>query len=138
MFDHCYEAVAIEPGAIWTKDVNVESIPRLCGDIALQLVYDQSLKIVQSRHYFDSHCWIFTPLSFLRLIEDLAKLELFPFTLKDLFPTEIGEFEFFVHLEKRGEMSAAQIKEQQLSFVKTCKEKIVSAARSAALAAGRG
>lgn len=138
MFDHCYDAVAIEPGAVWKNDVDIKNIPRFCGDNALQLAYDQALEILKTHRYYDSHCLIVTPLSFLRLIEGLSRLHLFPFILRDFHGTKVGDFEFFANFERPKEMRASELREQQLSILASYKEKLVSAAHLAALGADPG
>jgi hypothetical protein len=138
MFDHCYGAVAVEPGAVWRNNINVELIPRMCGDFALQLAYDSALEIVKTHRYYDSHCLIVTPLSFLSLLEGLSLLKLFPFVLNDFFLTEDGEFEFFVHLEMPSKIDVLELRNRQLSALKNCKEKVIASTRLAALAADPG
>jgi hypothetical protein len=138
MFDHCYDARAIEPGAVWRNDINIEQIPRLCGDTALQLAYDSALEIVKTHRYYDSHCLIVTPLSFLSLLEGLSLLKLLPFLLNDFFPTEVGEFEFFVQFKKPTEMEVADLQKRQLSVIKECKETIFTTTRLTTLTADLG
>jgi hypothetical protein len=138
MFDHCYDARAIEPGGIWKQDINTDTISRFCGNNALQLAYAQALEITKYNRYYDSHCWVFTPLSFLKLVEDLCKLNLFPFILRDFFSTEVGEFEFFVHFEKPTEIGTVKSKEQNFLVLDRCKENVISASRLAALSVDLG
>ncbi len=138
MFDHCYDAVAIEPGAVWKNDVDIKNIPRLCGDNALQLAYDQALETLKTHRYFDSHCLIVTPLSFLRLIEGLSRLHLFPFILRDFHGTKVGDFEFFVHFEKPDEMSIPHLLEQQLSALDRHVETVSGSLRVAILSGNPG
>jgi hypothetical protein len=56
--------------------------------------------------YIDVHCWVFTPLSFARLMEQLAALGYVRYACARLFETEREEDEFFAILrtsEDRGE-----------------------------------
>lgn len=50
--------------------------------------------------YLDVHAWQFTPWSFLRLIEDLAALEVIPLHLHAVWHTRFGRFEFMAVLKK--------------------------------------
>lgn len=50
--------------------------------------------------YFDVHCWIFTPESFVNLIEQLIELELINYRIKKIVETEYNEFEFYCVLQK--------------------------------------
>ena len=48
--------------------------------------------------YVDTHCWVFTPASFLALVEALAAIQRFPYIVEAFFPTESGAIEFLVRL----------------------------------------
>lgn len=49
-------------------------------------------------HYQDTHCWVFTPVSFARLCADLARLDRLDFMCDRIHPTERYEHEFIVAL----------------------------------------
>lgn len=95
MFDHCHSATAMAPGEPWHSDINIERLPTMMGPTGLRLAFDQARAIVANGTYFDSHCWIFTPASFLELLRGATELGLVPFILSEFQPTEAGEFEFF-------------------------------------------
>ncbi|MGW8788860.1 ATP-grasp domain-containing protein, partial [Heyndrickxia sporothermodurans] len=66
----------------------------------------------------DSHCWFYTPSSFLELMEGAVLLERFDFLLTHIEPTLEGEFEFFVSLEKPGRAEAREkLKMQQFELI---------------------
>ena len=48
--------------------------------------------------YYDTHCWVFTPLSFARLCSQMAQVGLLKFRCECFFATERNELEFFVHM----------------------------------------
>jgi SAM-dependent methyltransferase len=48
--------------------------------------------------YIDSHCWVFTPRSFLGLAKGMRTLGWFPFALESFQPTGRDDFEFVVRL----------------------------------------
>jgi SAM-dependent methyltransferase len=48
--------------------------------------------------YTDTHCWVFTPASFVTLARALHHLGLFPFEMSSLTPTATGDMEFFARL----------------------------------------
>jgi hypothetical protein len=55
------------------------------------------------RHrYTDVHCWVFTPASFLALVEALAVIGCFAFVIEAFYPTEPGSIEFQVRLRAVG------------------------------------
>ena len=85
-------------------------------DSNLIRVHDNSyaLKIcedaAQTGKYVDSHCWVFTPSSFLGLLRTLIEMELLNFRVVEFFPTHENEIDFFVTLERVGnDERAAQL-----------------------------
>jgi SAM-dependent methyltransferase len=115
MFDHCYYAVDFPPDARWKEAYEEKYYPKYCGDLSLQLAYDQSLLIKHNEKYLDSHCLIVTPESFLAIIEDLSRLRLIKFVLREFYPTIVGAIEFFCHFEKSIHADAADLLQEQLS-----------------------
>jgi hypothetical protein len=97
IFDHFSHFVEVDAAALWRQ--NAESLGvRATGD-------DRNLvKICREAReqgtYIDSHCWVFTPLSFLDLLTQMAKLGLVQFEVASFTPTTMGENEFFVSLRK--------------------------------------
>jgi hypothetical protein len=54
--------------------------------------------------YIDVHCWVFTPLSFMRIVNDLCELAIFPFKVTRFrVPRRRGPAEFYVALQKCGD-----------------------------------
>ncbi|TPI44875.1 class I SAM-dependent methyltransferase [Mesorhizobium sp. B2-9-1] len=100
MFDHTYYAKAIEPGAIWNIDVDVDATPAFSGSPAPFLALQQAYEIRDNASYIDSHCWIFTPSSFLDLIDGACRLGLFTLVPDFLEPTSPGQFEFYFSAKK--------------------------------------
>jgi SAM-dependent methyltransferase len=99
IFDFCYYGKAIDPGAIWARAIDVASTPAYSGSIATQLAFDNAVRSMTGL-YFDTHCWIVTPSSFLSLLEGVCQLGLFDYLLEDFHPTCAGEFEFFLCVRK--------------------------------------
>ncbi len=100
VFDHCVTAVAMPAGEPWRSDVDVDRLPVLSGGLAMRLAFDQAREVAGEGRYFDSHCWVFTPKSFLDLLRGATELGLLPFVLGEFQPTEAGEFEFFATLRR--------------------------------------
>jgi hypothetical protein len=117
LFDHTYGARSIEPGRRWREDVSPASIPRLSGDIALNFAYDQCRDVLQSGRYVPCHCWVFSPLSFLSLMEEATRLALFPYVFNEFFITEPDGFEFFVSLRRDAETDPAALLSMQLDAI---------------------
>jgi len=99
LFDNCRLAVEIDVEDAWNAK---RDAPLMMGDIALSLAYDQAVGQMSSSDYIDSHCWIFTPMSFLDVLEDLIRLKLLPVEIDRMVPTAPGTFEFLLRLRRAG------------------------------------
>ena len=64
----------------------------------LQRAYETVRDLAASPRYFDTHCWVFTPASFLDICEGLHALGLLPFRIVHFGPTPRGELEFYARL----------------------------------------
>ncbi len=118
VFDHTFGALAVAPGEPWNAGFNRDSIPKYSGDVALHLAFDQSKFVKQNGNYYDSHCWVFTPSSFLDAIENAIKLDLFPFIMSDIQVTQPGSFEFFLSLRKENCENEDLFRSWQISTVR--------------------
>lgn len=106
IFDARAGASGADPAAIWRGEAADPKPTR--QDLIEAFELAQSLQTAP--RYQDAHCWVFTPQSFLDLIEGMAVLDLFPFTVESLIPTAYGEGEFFVRLRaaQAGEADAIE------------------------------
>lgn len=107
MFDHCLQGVVVDKAEAWQRDVSRDELKPIV-DNPIHLAYKQACEIAKNPRYIDSHCWVFTPQSFLERVGELIELKLFPFAITKFIPTEVGEFEFFVHLQKSEDPSEIQ------------------------------
>lgn len=117
MFDHTFAASAIDPQRLWQSDVDPATLPRLCGEHALALAHDQARAAWREGRYELCHCWVFTPLSFLDLLEGLTRLGLFPFVISQFASTEPGDFEFFVSIRRDAEADPDRLRALQLGAI---------------------
>ena len=69
----------------------------------------RALAAVKNDAYDDSHCWVFTPASFARLMQDLAALELLNMACQRFVDTPEMNMEFYVDM--RPEQNRARILE---------------------------
>ena len=95
VFEHFFDARQIEPGARWRQPVAPADLPRLHGPAALEHACRQSQQAAVSDPYPVCHCWVFTPLSFLSLIEDATRLLLFPFVFNPVFIDRARRYRIF-------------------------------------------
>ena len=98
VFDNCNLGVAVDHAEAWREPPAGRTLPQLAGQNALQLAYDQCVEIAERPRYIDSHCWVFTPASFLLLYEGLARLKLAPFSIRSFTPTRRDDIEFLVQM----------------------------------------
>lgn len=89
------------------------------------------------QRYNDAHCWVFTPASFLTLLDQAAELGLLPYTLEMFHPTEAAGYEFFAVLRRaEGENPGISIaRAQSLLATWPAEAEFAAAHESAALRA---
>lgn len=85
----------IEDG--WSKKRN-KRVPKLSHGI--DKVMNIATTVLKNQEYFDVHTWVFSPESFIGLIDKLRELELINWKIKKIIPTSKLEFEFYCVLEK--------------------------------------
>jgi len=118
MFDHCVHIAKIDPGDIWKRPIDPSTIPPFNGDFALWLAEAQAKQIAANEAYFDSHCWIYTPTSFLHILRQASLLSRFGYEVVDFSNTEPDQFEFFISLRRPLEgLSAEELKNRQVSEI---------------------
>jgi hypothetical protein len=109
VFDSAWPSVEIGVDQAWRNDIPA------AADMAHRLdrllpALDLVRGVQESGAYNDAHCWVFTPASFLDLLEQAARLNLLPYTLRVFHPTEWQGYEFFAVLERAdGDHGAATI-----------------------------
>jgi SAM-dependent methyltransferase len=117
-FDHCFSAVVVDPRQAWDRDLSGDALAKIVGDdVALPLAWNQAKALVREPRYIDSHCWVFTPQSFLGLLDLLAQLQLLPFKVASFTETERGEIEFFVQLRPADPAAVQDIRASIARFV---------------------
>ena len=134
MFDNCYYAKAIDPGGLWREKIDVNMLPRFSGEIAVPLACAQAMRILNSGEYFDSHCWIVTPLSFLGLMEGVVELGLITLIPTAFHPTEIDEFEFFASFSRPDPRTTPdEVRTEQVSALRRMRADLEERMRRAKL-----
>jgi SAM-dependent methyltransferase len=119
VFDYCFHAKAIQPGAIWEKEIDVAPIPPFAGEVAPHLAYAHAINIRDNGSYIDAHCWIVTPLSYINILHDLVIMGIMPSLIPTiLIPTRKGDCEFFSSFRKTGQVIDTNLlKQKQLSIL---------------------
>ena len=96
VFDHLLNFCHVHPADAWANRYPLQDTgERLSWD----QINDLANSINQDHAYHDVHCLIFTPISFVNLMIDLAKLELHHFACDQFFDTQYGDIEFIVRMK---------------------------------------
>ena len=119
VFDSAWMSVDIGVDEAWRNDVPAgASAEHRAARLkpALELVR----RIHADPYYNDAHCWVFTPASFLELLDHAARMDLLPFTLQDFCPTSENSYEFYALLRRAANgdalASIAAARERLLSW----------------------
>ncbi len=72
-------------------------------------------RVLAEGTYIDSHCWVFTPRTFVEALDLGSRLGLLPFEIGAIFPTTPPSNEFFVSLRRLPE--ALTTEQQRAAFV---------------------
>ncbi len=64
--------------------------------------------VAEHGSYVDTHCTVYTPVSFLAVFRDVIELGLIPFEIARIEPTQRNTIEFYVTLRKRSAASPAE------------------------------
>lgn len=86
----------VDRKAAWSGRLDAERLPPVHS---LQEAYEKA-EMAHSGIYVDTHCWVFTPESFVALGLTLAEMGRMPFTLEAMHPTERNQIEFITAMKK--------------------------------------
>jgi SAM-dependent methyltransferase len=102
-FGEIADGSATGTAALWGGRLAFDDVPLAHGDFFESLGeagLREQHESFRRGEYIDTHCTVFTPYSFLRIVDVLARLGLFDFRVADFHETEKNELEFYVTLEK--------------------------------------
>ena len=86
----------VDQVAAWNGPLDPEALPRRASSI--RTGFEAAQDAIRTGAYYDTHCWVFTPLSFAELFGEIAELDLLGFSCETYFETQRNRLEFFVHL----------------------------------------
>jgi hypothetical protein len=109
VFDAASLGLAVDTAEVWAGRF-VAAARRAEVLARLQPALGLARSLCVAPRYNDAHCWVFTPASLLRLMEEIAVLGLFPYRVEAFFPTEPGELEFQVRLVRAARADAPEIR----------------------------
>lgn len=93
VLDHFLNVAAVDRVQAWRGEIDPDA---LTPDHTKADAQIKAERVAQTDFYQDTHCWVFTPLSFATICAGLAELGHLPFACADLYPTEYLDLEFFV------------------------------------------
>ena len=106
VFDSAWHAIDIGVDNAWRNDLPEDATEQRL--VRLKPAFELVRRLAGNGVYNDAHCWVFTPASFLDLLEQAACLDLLPYTLQTFRPTELHGYEFFAVLRRAdGDHAAA-------------------------------
>ncbi|HWE54200.1 MAG TPA: methyltransferase domain-containing protein [Acidimicrobiales bacterium] len=112
---------AVDPDAAWAG-TDYSQMVRADVDNADATALEFCRMTMESTEFLDLHCHVFTPDSFLTVVEKLVHLGLFRYEIAGAFPTERGDIEFFVSLRLLDEGSDERLRrQQQLQSIQTAR-----------------
>jgi SAM-dependent methyltransferase len=98
VYDFAVEGRVIKAEAVWEEPLRDWSKrPRI---YSLDGAYAMCMKNMSPGEYVDCHCHVFTPSSFIKILRELIKLNLFDFAVESFHDTNDQNIEFYVSLRK--------------------------------------
>lgn len=95
IIEFCSLTRIVDCAAAWRGDLDVANLqPMGTAQFGIKLAEN----VLRDKTYYDTHCWVFTPLSFAELCLELARLDLLNFKYTHYFDTERNQLEFIVHM----------------------------------------
>jgi Methyltransferase domain len=95
VIEHCHMARVVDIASAWRGKLDASELQPLASVVTgIKAAKDS----IENGVYHDTHCWIFTPVSFANLLYQLAELDLVGFACERFFETPRDVFEFYVHL----------------------------------------
>ncbi len=106
---------SVDTAGLWAGTASYAGVRRADVPDADRAAYEMCQQQKRTGEYFDVHGSVYTPRSFLSLLETSARLSLLDFELAQFFATEVNALEFFVSL-RRLENPQAERRSQLGSF----------------------
>jgi SAM-dependent methyltransferase len=85
LFDYNVNSVEVDMVAAWNGTLDMANLKHY---VNARYALDRCTEAVRDGAYIDAHCWVFTADTLLRLLADLADLELLPYRCARFFPPE--------------------------------------------------
>lgn len=108
----------VDRAQVWAGTTDYSQMLRQDCDDPFVAAYDWCRDVIDSGEFVDVHCHVFTPSSFLDILEKLVRLGLLDFEVASVFPTEYDTLEFHLSLRKVDPSTAPEeVRRRQLSSI---------------------
>jgi SAM-dependent methyltransferase len=104
IIEHCSLIRIVDCAQAWDGSLDVKS---LRAHSSTKVGLEQARDAVSNGTYYDSHCWVFTPVSFAELCIEMAELELLEFSCDYYFETPRNALEFYVSMTPSADKAQA-------------------------------
>lgn len=123
IFDNLLLAGKVDVVEAWNRKIkNVQPWA------TIQYAFEMAKDSVQTNRYQDVHVNVFTPASFLYLLEIASRVELFDFVVIDFYDTVRNTLEFFISLERLPDgLDQDEKLAKQLASIAWARDRIVNA-----------
>lgn len=105
VFDYVSRVAEVDAAAVWA---GTERAPGPIFEGQLSRALADARSVAEHGSYVDTHCTVYTPVSFLAVFRDVIELGLIPFEIARIEPTQRNTIEFYVTLRKRSAASPAE------------------------------
>lgn len=95
--------MTVDCGEVWS---GIAQIPDQIASEQVEHGIGVAKTVMETGEYFDVHCWVFTPLTFARLMQQLAAIGMVELSCKHWYDTAQNELEFFVIMQKSDDKEA--------------------------------
>ncbi|HBK07099.1 MAG TPA: class I SAM-dependent methyltransferase [Acetobacteraceae bacterium] len=113
VFDFCANSVIVDAGTAWRGPLDRGNLTHYTDPRSALRMARESF----DGAYHDTHCWVFTPESLLRILIDLVDLDLLPYRCARFHTTEPGSIEMFLILERMADDTDQAKAEARESFL---------------------
>lgn len=122
VFDHYSNVVNFEGRLSWNSWDPAPDPSKLKKAHSLEEAIAKARSAAETEEYFDAHCWVFTPESFLDILSSLVHVGLLPFRVCSFH--DVDGSEFFVSLQSLPQERENRLKQAKLASIALAKESI--------------
>lgn len=97
IFDYISRHVHVNVEDLWAGRANAEDYKNVHTPTEAMEFCN---RLIQKNEYVDAHCWVFTPISLITILQELVELKLLEFEVASFFPSATNEIDFFISLRK--------------------------------------